>query len=274
MNVFLNACFAAISALSMTDLPDLGKVGEANKMKKSAETAFNAKQYDKAMADYKHLIDKLGDSSEGAKLNLAHCYFNLKDKEKADALYQKLRGASDPKIGSVACQQIGVGLAQQNKTDEALAMFKEALKKDPTNQGARHNYETLKNKKNQEQKPEDKKDDKNEDEQKDQEKKEQEKKEQEKKEQEKKEQEKKEQEKKEQEKKEQAEKEKQQKEAEKKQANQQDKQEGENNKTEKINMTPEKAQMILNAMKNNEIQYLQQNRKKSTNPKNKNLPDW
>ena len=39
-------------------------------------------------------------------------------------------------------------------------------------------------------------------------------------------------------------------------------------------MDEQKARMILEAMKNQEIQYLQQNRRKATKPKDKNKPDW
>jgi Ca-activated chloride channel homolog len=41
-----------------------------------------------------------------------------------------------------------------------------------------------------------------------------------------------------------------------------------------MEMSEEKAQMILEAMKNQEIQYLQQNKRKATKPKDKGKPDW
>ena len=43
---------------------------------------------------------------------------------------------------------------------------------------------------------------------------------------------------------------------------------------EKINMTKENAQLILDALKQNELQYIQQMRRKPTRPKSKNKPDW
>ncbi|MFZ5973641.1 MAG: hypothetical protein ACOYXA_18830, partial [Bacteroidota bacterium] len=45
-------------------------------------------------------------------------------------------------------------------------------------------------------------------------------------------------------------------------------------KLKDMNMTEEKARMILEAMKNQEVQYLQQNKRKATKPKDKNKPDW
>lgn len=45
-------------------------------------------------------------------------------------------------------------------------------------------------------------------------------------------------------------------------------------KLEELNLTEEKARMILEAMKNNEIQYIQQNRRKATKKPDSNKPDW
>lgn len=45
-------------------------------------------------------------------------------------------------------------------------------------------------------------------------------------------------------------------------------------KLEELNLTEEKAKMILEAMKNNEIQYIQQNKRKATKKPDSNKPDW
>ena len=45
-------------------------------------------------------------------------------------------------------------------------------------------------------------------------------------------------------------------------------------KLENLNLTEEKARMILEAMKNNEIQYIQQNQRKATKKPDSNKPDW
>ena len=39
-------------------------------------------------------------------------------------------------------------------------------------------------------------------------------------------------------------------------------------------MTKEKAEMILDALNNNEFQYIQQLKRKPTKKKDKNKPDW
>lgn len=45
-------------------------------------------------------------------------------------------------------------------------------------------------------------------------------------------------------------------------------------KLEELNLTEEKARMILEAMKNNEIQYIQQNKRKPTKKSDSDKPDW
>jgi outer membrane biosynthesis protein TonB len=45
-------------------------------------------------------------------------------------------------------------------------------------------------------------------------------------------------------------------------------------KLEELNLTEEKARMILEAMKNNEIQYIQQNKRNATKKPDSNKPDW
>jgi hypothetical protein len=41
-----------------------------------------------------------------------------------------------------------------------------------------------------------------------------------------------------------------------------------------MKISPEKAEMLLEAMKNQERQYLQQNKRKATKQKEKGKPDW
>ena len=45
-------------------------------------------------------------------------------------------------------------------------------------------------------------------------------------------------------------------------------------KLKQINMTKKKAEMILDALNNNEFQYIQQLKRKPSKKQNKNKPDW
>jgi Ca-activated chloride channel homolog len=288
---------------------DLDKIGKINSAKAEAKKAFLSGDFKKAIQKYSYLIDSLGVNEDEVRANLASAYFQANDTAHAVNTYQQLTQSPNKKISSVANQQLGVMANNIEKLEEALQYFKQALKAAPENDEARYNYEVVKKKleekkkqqqENKDQKDQDKKDDQKKDQNKDQKKDQKDQKDKDKKEQEKKDQEKKDQEKKDQEKKDQKDKDKdqkdqkseEQKEKEKKEKEQKEQKEkeqqqkDEKNKDKKdippsvsdklkdMQITEEKAKMILEAMKNQEVQYLQQNKRKATKPKDKGKPDW
>jgi len=271
---------------------DPGDIGKINSLKSQAKEAYQKGDFKTAVTKYRSLIDSLGVTEEQVQLNLANAYFQLNDTTNTALTYQPLTQSADRAIRSIAHQQLGVLSNRANKYEEALASFKQALKADPTNEDARYNFEMVKKKleeqkkKEEEQKKNDpNKDEKNKD-QKDQKKdqdKDQKQDQKEKQDQENK--DKKDQENKDQkDQKDQQEKnEKEKQEKEKKEKEQQDQKENKekketppsvSDKLKQMEMSEEKAQMILEAMKNQEIQYLQQNKRKATKPKDKGKPDW
>lgn len=272
--------------LTLFTLTDPTLISKINGIKADAKKAYLKNNFKTAIQKYRYLVDSLNVREDEVLLNLASAYYNLKDTTNALSQYQSLTASSKNQLRSKAQQQLGLIADQQGKQEEALRYFKEAIKSDLTNDEARYNYELLK-KKIEEKKKEDqkKKDDQNKD--KDKDKKDQDKKE-DKKDQEKKDQEQKEKEKKEQE---QKEKDKQKQDQEKKDQEQKDKEQQEKEeqkkkdqekkmppsvkeKLEEMNISPEKAEMLLEAMRNQEKQYLQQNKRKATKPKEKGKPDW
>jgi len=276
---------------------DPTKIGKINSAKAAAKKAYNAGDFKTAVSKYRYLIDSLDVTEDEVTLNLANAYFQLKDTANAYSTYQSLTGSVKNTVRSKAQQQVGVMHHERGKLEEALNNFKQAIKADPQNMDARYNYELLKKKLDEQKKQEqqkqnqkdqnkdqkdqnkDKQDQQNNDQQqKDQEKKDQEKKEQEQKEQQQKDQQKKEQDQKDQQKKEEEKKEQQEKE----QQDQQDKKEEQekkpqqelSDKLKQMKISEENARKILEAMKNQEVQYLQQNKRKATKPKDKGKPDW
>ena len=296
--------FLVAILLVISPFTDLDKIAKVNKAKKEAKAAFLAENYQLAHDKYKFLIDSLSVNEEEVLLDYAHTLYNLNDTTNAVNKYQDLSEATNKSISSVAEQQLGQVMFDKKQYEPALEHYKNALRKNPTNQDARYNYELLKKilkkqeeeKKDQENQDQENKDEKDQDkENKDQENKDQEQKDQEKQDQEKKEQEKKDQEQQEQEKKDQEQKDQEKQDGEKdedqeKKDEQKDKEEQDGEKSEEkekeqpkptpsdklkeMNISEEKAKMILEAMKNNEIQYIQQNRRKATKKKESDKPDW
>jgi Ca-activated chloride channel homolog len=273
---------------------DPGKIGTINTLKSEAKDAYKKGDYKKAIEKYRYLVDSLNVTEDEVRLNLANAYFEANDTVNTLQQYQPLTQSTNAKIRSVAHQQMGVLANRQGKFEEALANFKQALKADPANEDARYNYEMVKKKledqkkkeeeqkkqdpnkqdKNEDQKKEENKDqkqDQNKDKQDQKDKEDQQKKDQKDK------QEQQEKEKQDKESQEKKEKEQQQKEQEQKEKENQEKKDippSVSDKLKEMEMSEEKAKMILEAMKNQEIQYLQQNKRKATRPKDKGKPDW
>lgn len=266
----------------------IDEIAKVNKYKSQAEEAFKAKQFEKAASLYSLLADSLDVREPEILLNLAHSYFQNEEVDKAKQYYNEASVQADKYIRSVANQQLGVLSSRDKKLEEALNYFKEALKADPTNEEARFNYELLKRQKeeeekkkeqnkqdqqNQDKEQEEKKDQqdqqnqdqKNQDQQNKDQQDQQSKEEEESKEQDQKE----EQQKKEQEQQQQQEQEQQSEEQKKK-----EQQQMQNQRLEEIKMSKEKAEMILNALKNQELQYYQQKQRKSNKKKDSSKPDW
>jgi tetratricopeptide (TPR) repeat protein len=272
---------------------DPGKIGTTNSLKSEAKEAYAKKDFAKAIEKYRYLIDSLNVNEEEVKLNLANAYFESNDTLNSFQSYQPLTLSSNNKIKSIAEQQLGVLANRQGKFEEALAHFKQSLKADPSNNDARYNYEMVKKKleeqkkKEEEQKKQDpNKQDKNKDQKKEENKDQKEDQNKDQKNQQDKKDEQNKDQKDQQNKEQQEQKEKQEKESkEKKEQEQKEQQEKENQekkdippsvseKLKEMQISEEKAKMLLEAMKNQEVQYLQQNKRKATKPRDKGKPDW
>ncbi len=258
-------------------------IGKINALKNEAKKAYNAGDYKTAAQKYTYLIDSLGIQEDELILNLANAKFNLNDTTGAQNGYRSLTASTNKFHKSAAYQQLGVMSTRQSKLEEALQNFKEALKSNPANEEARYNYELVKKKleeqkkqqqnqqnKDQKQNQDKKQDQKNQQNQKDN-KQNQDKKENK---DQKKDQEKKESDQKDKKSEEQKKKEEEENKDQKPKEEQEKKPNFDPDKMKQMKVTEDKAKMILEAMKRNEVQYLQQNRRKATKPKDKSKPDW
>ena len=275
--------FILVIFLVINPLTDLDKIAKINKAKKEAEQAYLAEDYSLANAKYLYLRDSLGVTDDNLLMNLANTQFILEDSASALNSYSALKDSPDKEISSIAHQQLGAMQFKNKKYKEALQDYKSALKKNSSNEDARYNYELLKKLiKEQEEQQEQNKDQQNKDEQnkeqQDQQKQDQQQQEQNKDDQEKQDQE---------EEKQQQDQEKKDEEQEKKDQEEQNPDEQKNEeeqeskpnpideeKLKEMKISEEKAKLILEAMKNNEVQYIQQNKRKAKKKKDPTKPDW
>lgn len=237
-------------------------------------------------------FDVLSDISKGAKrvqdsASLSAVSEEIKYFDIAESNYRALKESEDLAAASMAFNQLGViayrrnEIAEDDKTtlmNQALKEFKQALIRNPTNEQARYNYELLKKLTQQQQEQ----DQQNQDQQQDQQQDDQQKQDQQNKDQQKQDQENRDQKQQEQEQQQQNQDQNDQQEQEQQQQEQDQQQQPEEEdpmeklmeKLKEMNIPLEKAQMILEAMKNNEIQYVQQKKRKASKPRNSDKPDW
>ncbi len=269
---------------------DPAEIAKSNKLKKEAQESFKSGDYESAIKSYSFLIDSMQFSEDELYLNRAHSYYLLGDTANAKPDYQNATASSSTSLRSLAHQQLGVMAKDKNLLEESLAHLKYALKNDPSNEDARYDYEVVKRLVKEQQDQE--QDQENKEDQEDQEKSEDQEKEENKEDQgdkDKEEQQDEEQQDQEQKNKEGDQEQKEQegedkKEGEEEQQGEESEEEGEENqekpepttkeKLKEMNISEEKAQMILEAMQNNEIQYIQQQRRKPTKALDSDKPDW
>lgn len=205
-------------------------------------------------------------------------YFDIAEKG-----YKAVSSSSDASLASSAHNQLGIisyKMSEQSPDEKesfmqsALGNFKKALLKNSQNEQARYNYELLKKliRQQQEQQQQDQQQKQDQQQQQDQQKQDQ-----------KDQQQQKDQQKQDQEQQNDQEQQQDQEQKNDQQQEQQEQKEGEQKddpmeklmeKLKEMNIPLEKAQMILEAMKNNEIQYVQQKKRKATQKKDSGKPDW
>ncbi|WKV12388.1 tetratricopeptide repeat protein [Marivirga harenae] len=302
MKNFVFILLGFFTSFQLAAIDPVGKIAKANAAKERAQQALKNGNYEKVVEHYTYLLDSLGYESPEAELNRAHAYFQLKDTVNAFDAYRRVSDVENAKLKSRSMLQMGNLSEMQKEYESALSFFKEALKADPSNSKARYNYELLKKKmQEQEKQNQDQNQDQNQ-ENKDQEEQDQENKDQQNKEnqdsenQKQDENQEKSQEDKESEEQQQkddaeqqdGEQNKEEKGKEQEEQKQQEQKEGEEQKDgeeqdmkpsakqklEEMNISEEKAQMILEALRNKESQYFQQLRKKATKKQDSGKPDW
>lgn len=89
------------------------------------------------------IIKKQASSREPATYNLAQLYADIDSTEKAISLYHKILPAKNLKTGSKVNNQLGFYYQANGYIKEALSSFRSALELDPSNEVARFNYELL-----------------------------------------------------------------------------------------------------------------------------------
>lgn len=232
----------------------LGPPGEISQARK----AFDEKRYADCISFFEDAAKSYPEKSTEIWFNIGQCWLAQDSVAKALDQYGKSLDPKHPGIASLALNNSGViHISRNQKAEEGIAAFKEALRRDPGNELARYNLE-LALKQQQQKQDQQKQDQQNQDQ--NQEKDQQDQQQQ-------------------QDKKDQNSQNEEQSEKQDKSTSQQKQKslpkEGKGQNAEYKEISEEQAKMILEGMKENEKQFLQQLRKSpKTKPENDGKPAW
>jgi tetratricopeptide (TPR) repeat protein len=119
-------------------------ISRSNRAKIEAQEAYQEKDYDKALEAYQNIATSSLFAEPEARLNLAHSYFQLKQLKNAERYYLRLSKVKNSILASRAFNQLGMIKTINKDTLTALQFFRESLRQNPDNQKAQYNFELLK----------------------------------------------------------------------------------------------------------------------------------
>lgn len=122
------------------------RVNLRNKTKLEAINAYRLGQYNIAASQYQLLTKQSLFTPPEVTINYAHALFEAKDTLGAKRIYTQLSQLTQPDLASTTYLQLGLIYCYAKDTAQALILLKQALVLKPSNDLARFNYELLKRK--------------------------------------------------------------------------------------------------------------------------------
>lgn len=119
-------------------------ISRLNQYSAEAAEAYREQNYVKAITAYEYILNNLEIKDDQLRLNLAHSYFRANLLTQAQEQYTLLTDHPSNHITAVVHLQLGNIAAKNKKYKKALGLFKRALLAEPANEAARYNYELIK----------------------------------------------------------------------------------------------------------------------------------
>ncbi|MBB6612374.1 aerotolerance protein [Pontibacter sp. Tf4] len=135
-----------MAILLLLGIPGSGikTISRINDYADRAAKAYNREQYAEAITAYEVLLNDMEVQDDQIRLNLAHAYYNAGLLSQARDQYRLLADHPSEHIRSVVHLQLGNIAGTHKKYLQALSMYRNALLADPENDVARYNYELVK----------------------------------------------------------------------------------------------------------------------------------
>lgn len=119
------------------------RIAERNRLKQEAERAFIARNYALAATLYRRLAESTLFPEPAVLFNQAQASFALNDTALARAQYARLTRTANPDMAASALSQLGVLACRAGDTAQALNCYRQALRVVSTHANAQYNFELL-----------------------------------------------------------------------------------------------------------------------------------
>ena len=123
------------------------RISRSNELRQRGQEFYRLEKYVQAVAAYRELANELEPDNMEARLNLGQALWKAGQTAEAIRQYTLVaRSGAPSQLRSVAQLQLGNAWAQQQQYEKALQYYRQALISNPQNEKARFNYELLKKK--------------------------------------------------------------------------------------------------------------------------------
>lgn len=109
----------------------------------NATLLFKNQKYTDAILEYKKSLEAYPKQAQKIKYNLGQSYLAADSLEDALSVFHQAAEGTDNVLRGMALNEIGILQIRLSKSEEALNSFQKALIADPENENARYNYELL-----------------------------------------------------------------------------------------------------------------------------------
>ncbi|MDX2247496.1 MAG: tetratricopeptide repeat protein [Bacteroidia bacterium] len=108
-----------------------------------AADAFQSGDFHTSILHYGEALKAYPAQAARIQYNIGQCYRELDSTDRALQFFHEVLDKNSPDVASLASNEIGLLMIRRQRTKEALEAFREALVYDPENENARYNYELL-----------------------------------------------------------------------------------------------------------------------------------
>ncbi|RRB06453.1 tetratricopeptide repeat protein [Larkinella rosea] len=130
--------------LWLYDNRSFDKISHDNIARIEGLRAYQSGNYKRAAEQYVALVNSALFVEPSARLNLAHSYFQLRQYAQAQKHYRLVARVNQPDLAATAEVQLGVISVIQGDSSSALAFFRKAMNTVPALEPAQFNYELIK----------------------------------------------------------------------------------------------------------------------------------